>query len=75
MNARLRRPGPRVALTVLALMLVAVLLGPALSPWTPGHIDFAGAWSSPPSVLRDHWFGTDSNGRSTPCCRQWRHRK
>jgi oligopeptide transport system permease protein len=49
---------------VLVLVLVASLVGPALSPWDLEGVD----WSlsplvSPPSLANGHWFGTDANGR------------
>jgi oligopeptide transport system permease protein len=49
---------------VLVLVLVASLVGPALSPWDLDSVD----WSlsplvSPPSLANGHWFGTDASGR------------
>ncbi|MES0872779.1 ABC transporter permease subunit [Sinimarinibacterium sp. HSW-8] len=48
---------------VLALIVLAVILGPLLSPHTVDHIDFAADWGAPPSIDGAHWFGTDSLGR------------
>jgi len=48
---------------VLALIVLAVLLGPLLSPHDYDTIDFAGDWGSAPTLEDGHWFGTDTIGR------------
>ncbi|HEX4872042.1 MAG TPA: ABC transporter permease subunit [Nevskiaceae bacterium] len=59
----LRAPAARWPLTLLGLILLLVLLGPLLSPWSFAEIDFDGAWQSPPGLAGQHWFGTDALGR------------
>lgn len=48
---------------VLALIVLAVLLGPLLSPHDYDTIDFDGEWGVQPSLADGHWFGTDTIGR------------
>lgn len=48
---------------VLALIVLAVLLGPLLSPHDYDTIDFDGEWGAQPSLADGHWFGTDTIGR------------
>jgi oligopeptide transport system permease protein len=48
---------------VLALIVLAVLLGPLLSPHDYDTIDFDGDWGSAPTLEDGHWFGTDTIGR------------
>lgn len=48
---------------VLALIVLAVLLGPLLSPHDYDTIDFDGEWGSAPTLEDGHWFGTDTIGR------------
>jgi oligopeptide transport system permease protein len=50
----------RVCSTWLALMVLAALAGPALSPWDPQAINWD-ALDNPPSS--SHWLGTDMIGR------------
>lgn len=50
----------RVCSTWLALMVLAALAGPALSPWDPQAINWD-ALENPPSS--SHWLGTDMIGR------------
>jgi oligopeptide transport system permease protein len=53
-----------VSLAVLAAIVVASLVGPALSPYAIDQVDWSlSTLASPPSVDNGHWFGTDSNGR------------
>ncbi len=53
----------RVAVSLLALIVLAVVVGPWLSPYAPDFIDFAAEWGSAPTLEGAHWFGTDSLGR------------
>lgn len=53
----------RLALGMLALMAIAVVVGPWLSPYAADFIDFSADWGSPPTLADAHWFGTDSLGR------------
>lgn len=66
-GARRRLRGNRAAAFAagaLVLVLVASLLGPALSPWDLDRVDWSLApLESPPSFANGHWFGTDANGR------------
>jgi peptide/nickel transport system permease protein len=50
----------QAGLALLALLLLAIAIGPALSPWDPYAIDFAAA-TQPPGG--SHWLGTDNLGR------------
>lgn len=58
-----RRGAAVVALIVLALIVVATLVGPLLSPHAVDSIDFGAEWGSAPALQGAHWFGTDSLGR------------
>jgi len=62
---RLRRNRAAVAaMGALAVLLLASLLGPALSSYALDQVDWSlSPLSSPPSPANGHWFGTDSNGR------------
>jgi oligopeptide transport system permease protein len=51
------------AATILGLIVLAVLIGPLLSPHTVDAIDFAADWGAAPTLDARHWFGTDSLGR------------
>ncbi|MDR1304341.1 MAG: ABC transporter permease [Verrucomicrobiales bacterium] len=53
------RPIITVSVALLALVLLAAWLGPALSPYAYDDTGFAPL--APPSAT--HWFGTDANGR------------
>ena len=53
-------PLARLCCGVLALVVVAAIAGPALSPWAFDAVDW-NAIDAPPSAA--HWFGTDSAGR------------
>lgn len=53
----------RLAAAALGAIVALLVLGPLLSPWSYDHIDFDGAWGSPPALAGAHWFGTDSLGR------------
>ncbi|CAL8976453.1 hypothetical protein CELL_02313 [Cellulomonas sp. T2.31MG-18] len=55
-----RAPRARVGVAVLALVVLAAVLGPVLSRWDPFTSDVT-AFGRPPTAL--HWFGTDSSGR------------
>jgi peptide/nickel transport system permease protein len=56
----LRSRSLQVGLCQLALLLIAVGLGPSFSPHDPTAIDFGQAMRSPEVA---HWFGTDNLGR------------
>jgi oligopeptide transport system permease protein len=66
-DARRRLRGNRAALAstaLVALLVVAALVGPMLSPYAIDHVDWTlSPLASPPSLANGHWFGTDSNGR------------
>jgi len=70
---RLRRNRAAVAaMGALAVLLLASLLGPALSSYALDQVDWSlSPLSSPPSPANGHWFGTDSNGRDL-FVRVWR---
>ena len=51
------------ALGLLLLIVVALFIGPTLSPHAVDSIDFDGDWATAPSAINAHWFGTDSLGR------------
>lgn len=56
----------RVALAAVLLLVLIVLalgIGPWLSPYATDSIDFDGDWATAPSLAHGHWFGTDSLGR------------
>jgi oligopeptide transport system permease protein len=53
----------RLALAVLAAVLLLTLFGPLLSPWPYDAIDFDGAWGAAPGLDGGHWLGTDELGR------------
>jgi oligopeptide transport system permease protein len=53
----------RMPALLFAAIVVAVIVGPALSPHTVDGIDFAADWGSAPTLASAHWFGTDSLGR------------
>ncbi len=62
---RLRRSRAAIAaLAMLGALVVASLVGPALSPYSIDQVDWTlTSLASPPSLDNGHWFGTDSNGR------------
>jgi oligopeptide transport system permease protein len=62
---RLRRNRAAIAaLAMLSALVVASLVGPALSKYSIDHVDWTlASLASPPSLENGHWFGTDSNGR------------
>jgi oligopeptide transport system permease protein len=70
---RLRRNRAAVVATgVLAAVVVASLLGPALSSYEIDQVDWSlSPLSTPPSLASGHWLGTDSNGRDL-FVRVWR---
>lgn len=47
---------------IMALMVLAVICGPMLSPWEADFTDWDYT-ASPPSLSNGHWFGTDAVGR------------
>ncbi|HWY25093.1 MAG TPA: ABC transporter permease, partial [Nevskia sp.] len=53
----------RIALAVLAAVLLLTVFGPLLSPWPADTIDFDGDWGTGPSLAGGHWLGTDELGR------------
>jgi oligopeptide transport system permease protein len=59
----MRSPAVIIAIIVLALIALAALIGPWLSPHEIDSIDFDAEWGSAPSLQGAHWFGTDSLGR------------
>ena len=56
----LRTPQGVLGLTLLAVLVLACLLGGALAPYSPEAMDFAGRFAAP--GVR-HWFGADQLGR------------
>ena len=60
----------RIALALLAAVVLLTLLGPLLSPWPYDVIDFDGAWGAAPGLAGGHWLGTDELGRDlfARCC-------
>ncbi len=65
-DARRRLFANRAALLsiiMLALMILLIVLGPLISPWTYEYIDFDGVWRAPPQTEGMHYFGTDQLGR------------
>ncbi|NHI17707.1 ABC transporter permease [Microbacterium excoecariae] len=50
----------RIALVVVALVVVVAVVGPWIAPYDPYKVDLTMALQ-PPSLA--HWFGTDVNGR------------
>ena len=58
----LARRGARLALLVLALLVLLALVGPAFSPWAPDTLDWQHL-TRPPGFAAGHWFGTDRLGR------------
>ena len=62
---RLRRSRAAwLAALVLGGIVLASLVGPALSAYTVAQVDWTQATlASPPSLDTGHWFGTDANGR------------
>lgn len=55
-------PAARAGLVVLALVLVLALLGPVLSPWHAGELDWQ-RMAVGPGLDGGHWLGTDRLGR------------
>ena len=53
----------RAAALMLCAIALLALVGPWLSPWAFDAIDFDGSWSAAPSLVDQHWFGTDALGR------------
>jgi oligopeptide transport system permease protein len=70
---RLRRNRAAVAsMAVLGTLLLASLVGPALSAYALDQVDWSlSPLSTPPDLASGHWFGTDSNGRDL-FVRVWR---
>ena len=61
---RLRRNRAALfAMFVLAVIVLLVIAGPWLTPWSYDYIDFDGVWGAQPSLSSAHWFGTDNLGR------------
>ncbi len=58
-----RRRRSRWPVTVLVLLAGWLLVGQALSPWSPQAIDWTVSAPSAPSVAHAHWLGTDVLGR------------
>lgn len=56
------RRAVRVALTVLALIVLVALVGPRFSPWGFDSLDWQHL-AQPPSTVAAHWFGSDRLGR------------
>jgi len=55
-------PAAFVSLIILAVIIVVALVGPHLLHWTYDKIDW-GAIKKPPDFAKQHYFGTDQNGR------------
>ena len=52
------------AAVLVVLLVVAAVLGPAVSPHSLDSVDWnLSPLASPPSLANGHWFGTDGNGR------------
>jgi peptide/nickel transport system permease protein len=60
LRAFLRLPGAAVGVSLLALMIVLIVLGPLFAPYSPEETGLAPA-GEPPS--REHWLGVDLLGR------------
>src|SRR5260221_11484633 len=56
----LRTPQGVLGLALLAVLLLACLLGGSLAPYSPEAMDFAGRFAAPGAR---HWFGADQLGR------------
>lgn len=52
----------KIAVTVLLIVILAGILAPVLTPFSPTKIDFNYIITEPTSL---HWFGTDEAGRDT----------
>lgn len=53
-----------LAAALLAVVVVAAVLGPWVSPHDMENVDWSlSPLASPPSLANGHWFGTDANGR------------
>lgn len=50
-------------LVLLGFIVLLLLFGPLLSPYSQDHIDFDGQWGAAPHAEGQHWFGTDTLGR------------
>jgi oligopeptide transport system permease protein len=60
---RLRRNrAAMISLTILGIVALVCLVGPELLPWALDDVDYT-AFTTPPSIETQHYFGTDSNGR------------
>jgi oligopeptide transport system permease protein len=57
-----RRRGARVALCVVAGLVLVACLGPWLSPWKPDRLDW-NHLAQAPGAAGAHWLGTDRLGR------------
>jgi peptide/nickel transport system permease protein len=55
-----KRPGSRIALAVLALLVVGALAAPLVAPYAFDAVDLANRRGAPSF---SHWFGTDELGR------------
>jgi oligopeptide transport system permease protein len=56
------KPGGRIALAVIGVMVAAALAAPWVSPHAPDQIDWEHL-ASPPQLDSAHWLGTDRLGR------------
>ena len=56
------RRAVRLALTVLALIVLVALVGPRFSPWGFDSLDWQHL-AQPPGTVAAHWFGSDRLGR------------
>jgi oligopeptide transport system permease protein len=59
----IRNPAVLVSSLLLLAIVLLVVFGPWLSPYSHDYIDFDAPWGSAPDVASQHWFGTDSLGR------------
>ena len=58
----LRNRAAVISTLIMAILVLAVIIGPMLSRWEMDYTDWDHA-NSPPSLSNGHWFGTDSVGR------------
>jgi hypothetical protein len=62
--------GARLPALLLALIAIAVVAGPAVSPHTVDGIDFAADWGSAPTLHAAHWCAR-SPAAASRCSWAW----